>query len=71
MMAAAVLQVPLKYIQKSPLKPVVQKCRKVMHLQKERFRDCSEEKKSAALSKSVMTLVLAVFLLQSVSLQQD
>ena len=37
-----------KYIQKSLSRPVEQKYRKVMHLQKERSRDYSEEKKSAS-----------------------
>ena len=71
MTAAVVLQVLLKYIQRNLLKLVVQKYRKVMHLQKEKFRDYSEEKKSAKLLKNVTTLVQVVFLLQSVNWQQD
>ena len=71
MTAAVVLQVLLKYIQRSLLKPAVQRYRKVMRLRKEKFRDYSEEKKSAKSLKNVMTLVLAVYPLPSVSWQQD
>ena len=71
MTAVVVQQVLLKYIQRSLLKPAVQRYRKVMRLRKEKFRDYSEEKKSAKLLKNVTTLVQVVFLLQSVNWQQD
>ena len=47
----------------------VQKYRKVMHRQNERFRDCSEEKKSARSLRNVMTLVQVVYPLRLVNLQ--
>ena len=50
------------------LKPVEQKYRKEMLRRKERFRDSLEEKKSAILLKNAMTLVQAVFPLQSENL---
>ena len=40
---------------------MVQKSRKVMHLQNVRFRDYSEDLRSAVLSRNVMTLVPAVY----------
>ena len=46
--AAAEQQDLPKYIQKSLSKHAGQKCRKVMHRQKEKSRDYSEEKKSAS-----------------------
>ena len=45
--AAAVQPVLPRYTQRNPLKPVVQRYRREMRLQREKFRDCSEEKKSA------------------------
>ena len=65
---AVVQPVLLRYIPKNRLKPVEQKYRKEMLRRKERFRDSLEEKKSAILLKNAMTLVQAVFPLQSENL---
>ena len=65
------LQVHQRFIQKNLLKLVVQKFRKVMHLQNVNCRDYLEEKKLATLLRSVMTLVPAVFQLLLVNWQTD
>ena len=71
MTAVAVLQVHLKFIQKSLLKHVEQRYRKVMHLQSVRYRDFSEDLKLQSLLRNVTILVQAAFRLQSESLLPD
>ncbi len=69
-MTAAVEQPVLpRFIQKSPSRHAELRYRKVMHLQSVRSRDLFREKKSAISSRNVMTLVQAVYPLQSESLQ--
>ena len=65
------LQVHQRFIQKNLLKLVVQKFRKVMHLQNVNCSVYLEEKKLATLLRSVMTLVPAVFQLLLVNWQTD
>ncbi len=60
MMAVVEQQVLLKHTIQNPLIPVVQRFRKVMHLQSVRSRDCSAEKKLPILLRNVMTLVQVV-----------
>ena len=69
--AVAVLQVHLKFIQKSLSKHVEQRYRKVMHLQSVRCRDFSEDLKLQSLLRNVTILVQAAFRLQSESLLPD
>ena len=59
-----------KFIQKLPSKCAVLRFRKVMLRLSVRSSVCSAVRKSATSLRNVMTLVLAVFLLQSVSWQQ-
>ena len=67
---SVVLQVLPRFIQKLLLKCAVLRYRKVMLLLSVRSSVCSAVKKSAILSRNVMTLVQAVFPLLSVSWQQ-
>ena len=52
--AAAVQQVPPKYIRKVPLKNAAQRCRREMHPRSVRYRGFSAEGKSAGSSRNVM-----------------
>ena len=67
MMAVAVLQVHLRFIPSSHLKAVVQRFRRVMHLQSVRCKDYSEDLRLLSLLRSVMILVQAVYRLLSVN----
>ena len=69
--AVVVRQVLPRCTRQHLLRPAVQRFRRVMHRQSVSYRDYSADRKSARLSRSVMTLVQAVFLLPSVSLQTD
>ena len=68
---SVVLPVLPRFTQRLPLRSAAQRCRKVMHRQSVRSRECSAEKKSAISSRNVMTSVRAVFLLPSASWHQD
>ena len=69
-MDVAELQVHLRFIQRSLLRIVVLRFRRVMLLQSVRCRDSSEDQRLLSLLRNVMTLVQAVYQLQSVNLQQ-
>ena len=68
-MVVAVLQVHLRFIQKSLQRLVELRYRKVMHLQSVRCRDFSEDQRLLSLLRNVTILVQVVYRQLSVSLQ--